>query len=55
MFCWHKWKKWGPLQETIASGSPGWGGYYAVVQMRECDKCGKIQAREVKDMRKVPA
>lgn len=46
-FCWHKWGKWGaPENATIT--------YMfhrtetVTVQRRECERCGKIQTREVK-------
>lgn len=52
-FCWHKWGKWSSPVNGIMENSSHSIGYFNVVQLRECDKCGKAEYRKLPKMRSV--
>lgn len=55
MFCWHRWGKWSDPTNGIYSpfGPMGYSevGYFAVAQMRICQKCGIAQHRTLPKVR----
>lgn len=51
--CWHKWGKWSDPVNGIASTLTSSHGYFKVLQMRTCDKCGIAQIRPLGNMRSI--
>lgn len=51
MFCWHKWGKWSDPHNGIFVPSHSSLGYFAVCQLRICEKCGKAEYRRLPKMR----
>jgi len=52
MFCWHRWGRWSDPRNTVMESNAG-NGYFAVAQMRICDKCGKAQVRKLAQLRRM--
>ena len=50
MFCWHKWS---PAYDGIFAPLGDDHGYFAVCQMRECEKCGLAQVRKLPRIRSI--
>lgn len=53
MFCWHKWNKWSDPVNGIAENTSHSTGYFRVVQLRTCAKCGKAETRSIPKMRSI--
>lgn len=53
MFCWHKWGKYSDPYNGIASTTNSSLGYFKVLQMRVCEKCGVATVRELGNMRSI--
>lgn len=53
MFCWHKWNKWSDPVNGIMEKTSHSTGYFRVVQMRICSKCGKAECRSLPKMRSI--
>ena len=51
--CWHKWGKYSDPVNGIASKVGVDHGYFKVLQMRICEKCGIAQIRNVGNMRSI--
>ncbi len=51
--CWHKWEKWSDPVNGIASTTNSGFGYFKVMQMRVCAKCGVAAVRNVGSMRSI--
>jgi len=51
--CFHKWNKWSDPVNGIATQSGTDIGYFRVLQMRVCDKCGIAQVRNLPQMRSI--
>ena len=51
MFCWHKWGKWSHPVNGIVEKTSHSIGYFRVIQMRICEKCGKAETRSLPNMR----
>ena len=49
--CFHKWEKWSDPVNGIASTANSDSGYFKVLQMRVCAKCGIAEVRNVGNMR----
>lgn len=52
MFCWHKWNKWSDPTNGIY-GLTDQTGYFKVVQVRTCEKCGEAQVRKLPKWRHI--
>lgn len=50
MFCWHLWQKWSDPHNGVFGDDTGFG-YFAVAQIRTCEKCGKAEVRKLPKMR----
>ena len=53
MICWHKWGKYSDPVNGIASKLNTDSGYFRVLQMRVCEKCGLAQIRKLGNMRSI--
>ena len=51
--CWHKWDKWSDPVNGIASTHNSDTGYFKVLQMRVCSKCGIAEVRNIGKMRTI--
>lgn len=51
MICWHRWGRWSSPHNGIFMKSESAIGYFAVCQLRECDKCGKAEYRRLPKVR----
>jgi hypothetical protein len=51
--CWHNWEKWSDPHNGIASKHNTDVGYFKVLQLRTCSKCGVAQVRDVGNMRTI--
>jgi len=51
--CFHKWEKWSDPVNGVASTSNSDVGYFRVLQMRVCAKCGIAEVRDVGKMRSI--
>lgn len=52
MICFHKWGKWSDPRETIM-GNDNDVGFYAVAQIRICEKCGVAQYKRLPELRSI--
>jgi hypothetical protein len=52
-FCWHKWAKWSDPVNGIGTTFGSDTGYFKVLQMRVCDKCGVAEIRNLPQMRSI--
>lgn len=50
MICWHRWGKWSSPTNGIFAPTDS-VGYFAVCQLRLCEKCGKADYRRLPRMR----
>jgi len=53
MICWHKWAKWSDPVNGIGCPDSSSTGYFKVLQMRVCEKCGKAEVRMLPKMRSI--
>lgn len=51
--CCHTWGKWSKPSETVMAGSEFGMGWLAVIQERECEKCGVVQTRTLPKLRRL--
>ena len=51
--CWHKWGKYSDPVNGIASTANSDVGYFKVLQMRVCEKCGVASVRNLGNMRSI--
>lgn len=51
--CFHRWGKWSDPLNGIAAKTTSDYGYFKVLQMRVCDKCGIAVVRDVGEMRSI--
>jgi hypothetical protein len=51
--CWHKWGKYSDPVNGIACTPLSDTGYFKVIQMRICEKCGLADIRSVPKMRHI--
>jgi hypothetical protein len=52
-FCWHNWGKWSDPVDGIMENTTHSMGYFRVIQMRQCERCGIAQTRKLPNMRSV--
>lgn len=53
MFCWHKWARWSDPVNGIMEKTSHSTGYFRVIQMRVCEKCGLAQYHRLPKMRHI--
>ena len=51
--CWHKWGKYSDPVNGIGTTKSTDTGYFKVLQMRTCDKCGIAEIRHIGQMRSI--
>lgn len=51
--CFHKWEKWTDPVNGIGSTKDCDTGYFKVLQMRVCAKCGVAEVRHIGQMRSI--
>lgn len=51
--CWHNWGKWSSPKNGILEKADTGIGYFKVVQMRECEKCGFAEIRRLPKLRHI--
>lgn len=52
-WCWHKWEKWSDPVNGIGTTERSDTGYFKVLQMRVCEKCGIADVRQLPKMRSI--
>ena len=51
--CQHTWGKWSKPSETVMADSAHGMGWLAVIQERECERCGIVETRAVPRLRRL--
>jgi hypothetical protein len=51
MICWHRWGKYSDPKNGIYAAHDGAIGYFAVCQMRVCEKCCKADVKRLPQLR----